>query len=221
VLAGVIWGITSGYMKGTYDLVSQRLIEVLTSFLTLGPGDAAIGWTRAGSWDRDRCSRRDASSVGNAGYSVSGAFGQTSTVRGGGALHRRERTSQYGDADRTAMCCAGSGRSEPLSRRGDLRAGGSEFFSGLVCHPQRPVRATCRAASWRNHSSSRGGWLFPGATIALTVLGANMLGDALRDYLDPRLTSRQRRVASSPTRTIETHAEPDAPAVTSVHLTPT
>ena len=29
--------------------------------------------------------------------------------------------------------------------------------------------------------------LFPGAAIALTVYGCNMLGDALRDTLDPRL----------------------------------
>lgn len=28
---------------------------------------------------------------------------------------------------------------------------------------------------------------FPGAAIALTVLGANLLGDGLRDWLDPRM----------------------------------
>ena len=35
-------------------------------------------------------------------------------------------------------------------------------------------------------------WLatFPGLMIALTVLAANLLGDALRDFLDPRLTRR-------------------------------
>jgi len=37
--------------------------------------------------------------------------------------------------------------------------------------------------------------IFPGATIALAVLGLNLLGDGLRDLLDPRLRSgRQRRV---------------------------
>src|SRR5579872_4929901 len=35
VSAGVVWGITSGYAAGAYDLLSQRLIEVLTSFPTL------------------------------------------------------------------------------------------------------------------------------------------------------------------------------------------
>jgi len=37
-------------------------------------------------------------------------------------------------------------------------------------------------------------WLatFPGVTIALTVLAANLLGDALRDFLDPRLVKQLR-----------------------------
>ena len=32
--------------------------------------------------------------------------------------------------------------------------------------------------------------LFPGLFLALTVLGVNILGDGLRDSLDPRLRSR-------------------------------
>ena len=31
------------------------------------------------------------------------------------------------------------------------------------------------------------GWLFPGAAIMLSVLGLNLMGDGLRDLLDPRL----------------------------------
>jgi ABC-type dipeptide/oligopeptide/nickel transport system permease subunit len=36
-----------------------------------------------------------------------------------------------------------------------------------------------------------GWWLtvFPGAAIAITVLALNLLGDGLRDVLDPRLRS--------------------------------
>jgi ABC-type dipeptide/oligopeptide/nickel transport system permease subunit len=35
-------------------------------------------------------------------------------------------------------------------------------------------------------------WLviFPGTAIAVTVLAANLLGDALRDFLDPKLIER-------------------------------
>src|ERR1700694_3536480 len=35
VSVGVAWGVSSGYAAGTYDLLSQRLIEVLSSFPTL------------------------------------------------------------------------------------------------------------------------------------------------------------------------------------------
>jgi len=35
--------------------------------------------------------------------------------------------------------------------------------------------------------------VFPGAAIVLTVLGLNLLGDGLRDHLDPRLSSGNRR----------------------------
>jgi ABC-type dipeptide/oligopeptide/nickel transport system permease subunit len=42
-------------------------------------------------------------------------------------------------------------------------------------------RQFIRVASWIG--------LFPGLAIALTVLAANLLGDGLRDLLDPRMRS--------------------------------
>jgi len=33
--------------------------------------------------------------------------------------------------------------------------------------------------------------IFPGAAIALSVLGLNLLGDGLRDLLDPRLARKR------------------------------
>jgi peptide/nickel transport system permease protein len=36
-------------------------------------------------------------------------------------------------------------------------------------------------------------WIAPGAVIALTVFSGNMLGDMLRDILDPRLRGTQKR----------------------------
>src|SRR5258707_8310533 len=35
VAVGVLWGVSSGYLAGAYDLLSQRLIEVLASFPTV------------------------------------------------------------------------------------------------------------------------------------------------------------------------------------------
>ena len=37
---------------------------------------------------------------------------------------------------------------------------------------------------------------FPGLVILLTVIGFNLLGDAIRDYLDPRFGTKQRQVPS-------------------------
>ena len=42
--------------------------------------------------------------------------------------------------------------------------------------------------------------LFPGAAISLAVFGFNMLGDALRDVLDPRLRGGGGRPVSGPHR---------------------
>jgi peptide/nickel transport system permease protein len=54
------------------------------------------------------------------------------------------------------------------------------------------------AATWGNMLSSArnymetAAWLSiaPGLCIALTLLGINLLGDALRDQFDPRMTTR-------------------------------
>jgi peptide/nickel transport system permease protein len=35
--------------------------------------------------------------------------------------------------------------------------------------------------------------LFPAGALAVTILGTNLLGDGVRDALDPRLTDRARR----------------------------
>src|SRR5262249_48629542 len=35
VSLGVLWGVSSGYISGSFDLLSQRLVEVLSSFPTL------------------------------------------------------------------------------------------------------------------------------------------------------------------------------------------
>jgi peptide/nickel transport system permease protein len=53
-------------------------------------------------------------------------------------------------------------------------------------------------ASWGRMLSDAQGWMyvaprlavFPGLAVALSVLGLNMLGDGLRDALDPRLRAR-------------------------------
>jgi peptide/nickel transport system permease protein len=61
-------------------------------------------------------------------------------------------------------------------------------FLGLGAQPPTPEWGAMLADSYKYFTS--GAWwvfLFPGAAIMLTVLGFNLLGDGLRDALDPRL----------------------------------
>jgi peptide/nickel transport system permease protein len=61
-------------------------------------------------------------------------------------------------------------------------------FLGLGAQPPTPEWGAMLADSYKFFTS--GAWwafLFPGVTIMLSVLGFNLVGDALRDALDPRM----------------------------------
>jgi len=64
-------------------------------------------------------------------------------------------------------------------------------FLGLGAQPPTPEWGAMLADSYKYFTS--GSWwvfFFPGAAIMLSVLGFNLLGDGLRDALDPRLGTR-------------------------------
>lgn len=62
-------------------------------------------------------------------------------------------------------------------------------FLGLGAQPPAPEWGTMIADSFRDGYWQTAPWtaLFPGLAILLTVLGYNLLGDGLRDVLDPRV----------------------------------
>jgi ABC-type dipeptide/oligopeptide/nickel transport system permease subunit len=60
-------------------------------------------------------------------------------------------------------------------------------FLGLGVQPPTPSWGQMLFAGRRVMESNPGAAIFPGIAIMLTVLGFNLLGDALRDVLDPRL----------------------------------
>jgi peptide/nickel transport system permease protein len=190
VSLGVVWGVTSGYLAGRYDLLSQRLVEVLSSFPTLilamllsvalGPGLGtviiAVGITQVPL--ATRISR-----------SVVLGTKQTQFVEAArclGASAWRIMLRQV-----APQCVA------PIMVVATLNLGAAIFaeaalsFLGVGVPPPTPslgnmlggVLAQSFQPPW---------WLvvFPGAMIALTVLAANLLGDALRDVLDPKLRQR-------------------------------
>jgi peptide/nickel transport system permease protein len=71
-----------------------------------------------------------------------------------------------------------------------IMAESSLSFLGLGAQPPTPEWGAMLADSYKYFTS--GAWwvfFFPGAAIMLSVLGFNLLGDGLRDALDPRLRS--------------------------------
>ena len=190
VSVGVIWGISSGYIAGRYDLLSQRLIEVFTSFPTLilamllsvglGPGlgtvIVAVGVTQVPL--ATRVTRSVVLSVKQTQF--------VEAARCIGASPPRIMARQI-----APQCVAPVAVVATVNLGGAIFAEAALSFLGVGVPPPTPslgnmlggVLAQSFQPPW---------WLvvFPGVTIALTVLGANLLGDALRDYLDPRLTSR-------------------------------
>ncbi len=190
VSLGVVWGITSGYAAGTYDLLSQRVIEVLSSFPTLilamllsvalGPGlgtvIVAVGVTQIPL--ATRITRAVVLSVKQMQF--------VEAARCVGATPVRIMARQI-----APQCVAPVAVIATLNLGTAIFAEAALSFLGVGVPPPTPslgnmlggVLAQSFQPPW---------WLviFPGAAIALTVLAANLVGDTLRDFLDPRLIAR-------------------------------
>jgi ABC-type dipeptide/oligopeptide/nickel transport system permease subunit len=192
VTVGVLWGVTSGYISGTYDLLSQRLIEVLSSFPTLilamllsvglGPGlgtvIVAVGVTRIPL--ATRITRSVVLSVKQTQF--------IEAARCIGATPARIMARQI-----APQCVA------PIAVIATLNLGTAIFaeaalsFLGVGVPPPTPslgnmlggVLAQSFQPPW---------WLviFPGVAIALTVLAANLLGDGLRRLPGPQANCKAR-----------------------------
>jgi peptide/nickel transport system permease protein len=190
VSVGMLWGVTSGYVGGKYDILSQRLIEVLTSFPTLilamllsvslKPGlrtvIVAVGITQIPL--ATRITRSVVLSVKEMQF-VEAACSI-------GAPPSRIMLRQV-----APQCIA------PVLVIATLNLGAAIFaeaalsFLGVGVPP--PTASLGNMLGGVLAQSFKPPWwlaVFPGAAIALTILAANLLGDALRDFLDPKLSKR-------------------------------
>jgi peptide/nickel transport system permease protein len=184
---GALWGLVSGYLGGRFDLVSQRMIEFLQSFpdlilamaiaMALGAGFGtvivAIAITRIPFGGR--VIRAVVLSLKQMSY-VEAARGVGASVFRVMLRHILPQciapylilaTTHLGVAIviEAALGFLGVGIPPPTPTWGNMLA--DSLNAGLV-------------PPW---------WLvlFPGAAITLTVLAFNLLGDGIRDSLDPRL----------------------------------
>jgi peptide/nickel transport system permease protein len=183
---GSLWGLASGYLGGRFDVVSQRIMEILQSFpdlilamaisMAIGTGMqaviVAIAVTRIPFGGR--VIRSVALAVKELAYVEAGRSVGASQLRVMG-LHILPQclapylvlaTTHLGVAIiiEAALGFLGVGIPPPTPTWGNMLA---DSLTSLVPH-------------W---------WLvfFPGLAITVTVLAFNLLGDGIRDTLDPRL----------------------------------
>jgi ABC-type dipeptide/oligopeptide/nickel transport system permease subunit len=184
---GAIWGLACGYFGGRFDLISQRFIDFMQSFpdlilamaiaMALGAGMGtvivAIAVTRVPFGGR--VIRAVVLSLKELSY--------VEAARGLGASHLRMMARHI-----LPQCIA------PYLILATTHLGVAIIieaalgFLGVGIPPPTPTWGNMLADSL-NAGLVPPWWLvlFPGAAITLTVLAFNLLGDGIRDALDPRL----------------------------------
>jgi ABC-type dipeptide/oligopeptide/nickel transport system permease subunit len=184
---GALWGLASGYLGGRFDIVSQRMIEFMQSFpdlilamaiaMALGAGTGtvivAIAITRVPFGGR--VIRSVVLSLKEMSY--------VEAARGVGASNLRVMLRHI-----LPQCVA------PYLILATTHLGvaiiieASLGFLGVGIPPPNPTWGNMLSDAL-NSGLVPPWWLvlFPGAAITITVLAFNLLGDGIRDMLDPRL----------------------------------
>jgi peptide/nickel transport system permease protein len=180
-------GISSAYVGGTYDIVVQRIVDAWMSFpylviilslmAVLGPGLLNLILTlslliAAGG---ARVIRGAALSV------MQNPYLEAARAMGSGHL-RIVLRYVLPNVMATIMILA------TIGLGGVILAESSLSFLGFGVPPPYPSWGAMLSGSGRSYMY-RAPWMaiWPGLAISLAVFGFNMLGDALRDVLDPRL----------------------------------
>jgi peptide/nickel transport system permease protein len=186
VLAAVL-GITSGYLGGVYDLCVQRVVDAWQSFpflvvilsvmAVLGPGllNIVLALGVLGAANASRVVRAATVSVAQNVY--------VEAARALGAGHLRVMVRHIlPNVMATIIVLATIGLGAFILAESALS------FLGFGVPPPYPSWGAMLAGSGRSFFS-QAPWMafYPGLAISLAVFGFNMLGDALRDVLDPRL----------------------------------
>ncbi|HEU4344836.1 MAG TPA: ABC transporter permease [Candidatus Binatia bacterium] len=185
-LIGVSLGSISGYFGGKVDFVIQKLVEVVWAFPPLLLGITIMAFLGQGLFNLILAL-------------VAQRWIPYCRVVRGQALSLREREFVV------AAQCLGANKTQIILRHiipnliqtslvigtfamaSSIIAEASLSFLGVGVPPEIPTWGTMLADARIYISTAWWLPLFPGLCIFITVLGINLLGDALRDILDPRL----------------------------------
>lgn len=195
VVVGSLVGLASGYFGGWLDLVTMRIVDVFLGFppivlalaivAALGPGTvnlslslAAVFWT-----EYARVVRSVTLSHREADYVMSAVALGASHAR---IMFREILPNVIGPV--TVLATLGLGTA--------IIAESGLSFLGFGVEPPTPTWGWTLAYGTRYLRVAP--WLstVAGLAIMITVLGFNLFGDGLRDYLDPRGVARRIRRAS-------------------------
>jgi len=180
-------GITSGYFGGAYDICVQRVVDAWQSFpflvvilsmmAVLGPGllNLVLALGVLGAAAGSRVIRGTTISV------MQNTYVEAARALGAGHLRIMLRYVLPNVAA-TIIILATIGLGAAILAESALS------FLGFGVPPPYPSWGAMLSGSGRSFMY-RAPWMaiWPGAAISLAVFGFNMLGDALRDVLDPRL----------------------------------
>ena len=183
---GVSLGVMSGYFGGKVDFTIQKLVEVVWAFPPLLLGITIMAFLGQGLFNLILAL-------------VAQRWIPYCRVVRGQSLSLKTREFVV------AAQCLGAGRSRIIIRHlfpnliqvsmvigtfamaSAIISEASLSFLGVGVPPEIPTWGTMLADARIYISTAWWLALFPGLCIFLTVLGINLLGDALRDLLDPRL----------------------------------
>ncbi|MCD6291001.1 MAG: ABC transporter permease [Anaerolineae bacterium] len=182
---GVLLGLMAGYYGGWLDQVISRAMDVWLAFpelliaivvvARLGPSlaDAIVALGLMGVPVLDRVVRGAAFSVRHALY--------VEAARAVGVPDRRLLLRHILPGLYSPIVVMGT-----LQIGIVLLAGSGLSFIGLGAQPPQPEWGLLLASGRRYMAQAWWLALFPGLAIVVSVLGLNLLGDGLRDWLDPR-----------------------------------
>lgn len=186
--AGIATGLAAGYFGGIVDTIIMRFYDALLSFPAILLGIAVV------------------SVLGTGMLSVAYALAIASLPTFARLMRSRVLTERERDYVLAAQCCGATDRRimwfhvlpnavAPLLIQISLAMGFSVLaesalsFLGLGTQPPDPSWGSMLNESRAYLRTSPGFGIFPGAALAILLLGLNFLADALRDALDPRRTN--------------------------------
>ena len=190
IIVGVILGAISGYTGGWLDNVIMRLLDVLMAFPSLllaiaivnvlgrGLQNALLAIAIVNIPTYARVMRASALSIKEQCY--------VEACSAMGAGHLRILLTRVLPNSLSPLIVQGT-----LGIAGAILNAAALSFLGLGAQPPTPEWGTMLGSERNQVFSSPHLVFFPGIAIMITVLAFNLLGDGLRDALDPRLSSRK------------------------------